>query len=80
MRDISALKKKWYYEAKDKMEGSKLWCMSLDGTCHGTKGADGIFVHDPTCSLARQVREYAKFADPPQGDLEFEDSEPAAGV
>jgi hypothetical protein len=75
MPNIQGLKKKWYFEAKDKMDRSALWCLSFDGTCRG-KRMNGVFVHDDSCSLARQVREYKKYSgEDPQSEIAFGDAQ-----
>ena len=59
MRDIAALRQKWWAEAKDKMDNSVLFCKSLDGSCDYRKGGE----HSPNCSLVRAIRENEKFAN-----------------
>lgn len=73
---IADRKKQWYFEAKDKWERSTMWCLSLDGSCRGKKNQHGVFVHWATCTLVKNMRDYAKYAGvDPQQEIGFGDAQ-----
>lgn len=58
MRDIKFLRRKWYWDAKDKLDASKILCRSFDGSCTFTDKK-----HDANCSILRAMRENEKWKD-----------------
>jgi hypothetical protein len=60
MRDIKALRKRWYWEARDKHDDpTALWCRAHDGQCDYRGGGK----HSENCSLVKAMRENYAYKD-----------------
>lgn len=59
MRDIKKLRFNWYWQAKDKLDQSTLWCFSFDGSCDFVNTKE----HSANCTLRRAMRENEAYKD-----------------